>query len=322
MVGIEIVDKAFYTQLNGLIEDHGYIFGPSQLALIMYGPIDKSKIRKTTLAILKERESSIELNYRNNILPKIHQIVTPLTNSKADFPKKKDLESKLMVIPFEVIREEARHFFREYGDFEMDIETKNNFLSNRKMKDNEVVRFGFDFKHGFIFSTRTKQDQSTAKKITDKYTQLSLTDKSKFGDFVLEVCKFPLDYWNEDCQEMMHNEFSEKLNRLMINDYLGLKIVEFNQKRAELNLERLSKEGPNILVKGFKGILRRFDDHREDKINKVPGGIHLTFVDSGHINYPIEIQYLDSESFILDLFGPNCHYLYTLRGKNKNREKH
>ena len=158
------LDKAFYTQLNDLIEDRGYIFGPSQLALIMYGPIDKTKIRKTNLESLKEREKSIELNYQNNILPKIHQIVTPLTNSKADFPKKKDLESKLRVMPFEVVREEARHFFREYNDFEMDTETKNNFLSNRKMKENEIVRFGFDFKHGFIFSTRTKQDQSTAKK--------------------------------------------------------------------------------------------------------------------------------------------------------------
>lgn len=315
------LDKSFYTKLNRAIEDHGYIFGPSQLALILYGPIDRKKIRQTSILMLKEREIEIELNYTNNILPKIHQIVSPLTNSRATFPKKKDLESKLIIMPFEEVREEARHFFREYNDIKMDVETKNNFFSNRKMKENEFVYFGFDFKQGFIFSNRIKQDQSTVKKISDKYSLLSKEDKTKLGDFILEVCNFSIDYWKEEIQELMHQEFSDKLNKMMINDYHGLKIVEFNQKRSELNLERLAKEGPNISIKGFRGVPQRFDDHRKDKINKLPGGIHFTFVDSGHINYPIEVQYLDSESFILDVFGPNCHYLYTLRGKEKKRIK-
>lgn len=313
------LDKTFYTQLNRTIEDHGYIFGPSQIALILYGPIDKKRIRQGSLAMLKERENEIEAHYRNHVFKKLHQIVSPLSNNQANFPNdKKSLEEKMQVISFEDVRDEVKHFYREFKDLELDDVTKNNLFSTRKLKQNKYVEFGFDFKQGFLFAMRIKKTHNASNKFKIIYDGLNEKEKAQFGNFVLEGCKFSQDYWHKDCQEMMYLEFSKELNKLLINDYLGFKIVEFNENRASNNLERIARIGPSIEVKGFIGIPERFNDHRIRTQEDRPGGVHFTFVDSGHTNYPIEVQYLDSQSFIFDMFGPHCHDLYASRDKKRN----
>ncbi|NCC70876.1 hypothetical protein EOM09_04805 [bacterium] len=102
---------------------------------------------------------------------------------------------------------------------------------------------------------------------------------------------------------------------LMLGDYFGLTIIDLNYKRSLERLERLGQLGPEIDLKVFDIVKDRFDDHRDRLKKKKPGGIHYTLTDKGLINVPLEIQILDYESAVRDMFGPNKHFLYSIRNK-------
>jgi hypothetical protein len=311
---------SLYSNLNSAIEEQGSAFGPGLVNLLLYGPLDKSKISSNNLNILQTAEFINEQRYEHQIVPKIQSIVTSLTDSTVKLSKDKhSLISKLEILPFEEIRSKIKSKYR--GQFELDETTKNGLYSNELLNNNDYIRFAF--LNGLLVSTRLKKHNNSKKKyqIICEENNLNINE---ILNFTCDVANDPLEFWtNFDDYAKKYSSTGTKLGNytdLMLGDDFGLKIVDLTQKRSNKHLDELSKKGSSVQIPGFKMILGRFDDHRKRLDKFRPGGLHYTLIDAGLTNFPIEVQVQSIKSFIYDKFGPNSHELYSFRGKKSSNK--
>ncbi len=314
--------------LNEAVSEMGTGFGPSLIGMYLFGPFgikhsEKDKLldlhfSKNSIKNLKERSELIEEIYSRTILPKTQNLVDILTGGIASFPDSfVKFENNFKVEPFENIRKIIKENYEL--QFGIDDITAESLSSNEEMRyKNDYVKFYFDKKHNFLFKFRFKKKKNAIDKYSIRYRALSKSDKNKFGDFIAEVSIDTNEFWKNETLEKYYKLYGKDLVNTMLADYCGFSIIDLNQKRAEKRMSILEKKASIYNYSGFNIVNRRFDDHRKRVDTQRPGGLHLTFVDKGQPNFPIEVQYMGIKSLMYDMFGPNKHSLYTLRGKKAN----
>lgn len=204
---------------------------------------------------------------------------------------------------------------------DLDGDTIRELFSNDTMNiNNAYVRFYYDKGNNFLYSMRTKQNPNSQKKYKKLYDALDIDKKNLFPSFLSRVSHDPIFFWENENNIKYHEIYGQEICDLMLGDYFGFKIIDLNNSRGKERLENLAKLGTNLGVRGFNLIKKRYDDHRKRLDENRPGGIHYTFTDKGLSNFPLEVQYLDLESMIRDMFGPKKHALYTHRGKNFDKK--
>ncbi|MFP4402734.1 MAG: hypothetical protein ACOC3X_02875 [Nanoarchaeota archaeon] len=339
--------KKLAQELNEYIFEQGSGFGPSLACLLNTYFKHKKVIHPENEEIIKSRLKGYKQIYENFIIPKFSNIIEGITsNSNINFPKtKKQISNQFMLRSFEDVRKKVRNSYDK--QYSLDNITLNAMNSNQPMPTkNDYINFYFNNQLNHIFSYRFKLNKKIDGKIKNIIRSIKhkyLTEKlgenfyedestSKIKDyekqiyrtidkFIVEVCKDTNHYWNN--YSNYHKKYNEKINKLMLADILGFSIVELDQKKAEENINNICYKLSNgsLNLKGFYIIDHRCDDHRERLNYLKPGGVHITLVDKGLSNYPLELHYLDHKSKVYDMFGPNAHFLYDQKGKIKTLSK-
>lgn len=318
--------KDLVVRLNKAIEEQGSGFGPALVRLLRFGPA-RGAIYDENAALLADFDGSMEHTYQTKIIPKAANIVKVLTRNEAYFPAKKDdVEKELVVMPLDEIRGIVSRAYDSLPQttkkqIHLSSETLNSMRSKRKMKENVYLKFFYDRKHDFLISQRNKQDNNSTMKFASIEDMLSEKDKERFPEFIVFLAEESRLFWDPDMRKDVLNNFGPGLDRMMLGDYSGLKVLDLDQKRASARMSELAKLNAKIELPGFIVIKDRYDDHRNRIKLERPGGLQYTVVDQGLNNFPLEIQYLDLHSIILDMFGPHAHDLYTLQGKKNEKTK-
>ncbi|MCA9459631.1 MAG: hypothetical protein KC550_03720 [Nanoarchaeota archaeon] len=313
------LDRDIYNQAGG--------YGPSLIGLHQYGPsgilVPKNErliqigYSETSKETIKNRIKVIDSSYKNVIIPKIPGLISNLTDSKGKISSERIRYFRIR--PFDDIKKILRNSID--GSLDLDGDTIRELFSNDTMNiNNAYVRFYYDKGNNFLYSMRTKQNPNSQKKYKKLYDALDIDKKNLFPSFLSRVSHDPIFFWENENNIKYHEIYGQEICDLMLGDYFGFKIIDLNNSRGKERLENLAKLGTNLGVRGFNLIKKRYDDHRKRLDENRPGGIHYTFTDKGLSNFPLEVQYLDLESMIRDMFGPKKHALYTHRGKNFDKK--
>ncbi len=314
------------SEIDESIWEIGNGYGPSLIGLYLHGPSgimvpDEEKkliipIDDYSINVLLEREKIIDEVYKKQISPKICSIVSSLTDGRGSFPDKCRMNA-FKVRPFEDVRKILKDNFK--WQFDLDSDTGRELFSTDSMNiTNNYVRIYHDKGNNYLYFMRQKQNSNSRSKYDLQYDKLKTDNQDIFPYFLERISKDEFYFWDEEHYKKYKEVYGEDIVRMMLGDYMGVKIVDLNQDRAKKRLEDLSKIGVEIKIPGFKVVPDRFDNHIDRLKENRPGGIHYTLVDKGLSNFPIEIQFLDFESMVRDMFGPNKHYLYTQRGKKSS----
>ena len=324
-----VLDKKYSDELNRDIYNQAGGYGPSLISLHSYGPsgilvpenerIYQINYDRRSIDIIKNRREIIDDIYLKAIRPKIPDLIAKLTDNKGKFYV--DRFRYFRVRPFDDIRNILKNSID--SSLDLDGDTIRELFSNDKMNvSNEYVRFYYDRGNKFLYSMRVKQSPKSKEKYKINYEKLSPDEKELFPNFLSRVSHDPLYFWENNNHKKYLEIFGKNICDLMLGDYFGFKVVDLNNSRGKERLEQLGRISFDFSVRGFNTIEGRYDDHRNRLLSdKKPGGIHYTFTDKGLSNFPIEVQYLDLESMIRDMFGPKKHALYTFRGKKLDKKK-
>lgn len=305
-------------RLNDAIHDLGYIYNPS-LTYLLSLDILPFHIDDESKKILKHNLDTTYINYDRMIFPRLENILEVLVSDNINV-------KTLRVEPFDRIRTRLRdayfHPINESLDLETDtsnLTTLDGLTSKAPMaNENRYVQFSYDKGHKYIIALRRKDPEKLQQKLKSKVKEINLEGSGDYlSKFILEVCESPNAYWEPETNLDYSRRYCESINNILVGDIVGAKIIDLNYSRAQKRMEELASHGPNLFINGFKNIPQRFNDHRERVKDYKPGGVHYTFTDVA-LNFPLEVQYLDLLSQIYDMFGPNAHPLYTLRGKKKS----
>ncbi|MBR9676182.1 hypothetical protein GOV05_04180 [Candidatus Woesearchaeota archaeon] len=320
---MELSDK-----INEAITNYGLGLSSSMVYLLkyggeVYGEDFKLDISPENKRQLRDRIVDIK-ETTDKLKPRLGLVVNTFTGCKVtyDSPKKKGA-TELKVRPFKdlraILRESYETHKRKIEEPLDKITLTHLFDREEKLPPNTHVEFGHQ-KNCFIYGLRIKQKENYLNKLRIKWGALSKKDKSRFPEFIAEVASVSYNYWEPEHHSEFYNEFGRKLNETLLGDVVGFRIVDIGPKNAEKNINKLKNNllGKGRSIPGFYILPETFDDHTERLKDKRPGGIHVTLVDRGHTNFPIEVQYWSLTSQIYDLFGPHARALYEVRGKKQD----
>ncbi len=320
-----VADTNYSKELNNSIKKYGTGFGPTLTNLILNLEYNRDRINKESYKILLNRNEVIDLSYNKSIKRKLYDIFKVLISKEVRLSKNKDkILNSLSLKSFENIRSIINSYYNKtnINNFNLSKETIQALNSKMKLPKNDYIKFGLV--NDYLISYRKKKDISIRNKINLIYNKYINENQNKpksknknLENFILDLVSKGDSYW-EDFS--LYEECYGDLNKLMLGDIYGLKIIDLNQERAEERMNELVNSKYNTKISGFKVINERFDDHRCRLDSKRPGGIHYTLVDLGEINFPLEVQFQGIRSFIYDRYGPNSHNLYTFKNKKENLE--
>jgi hypothetical protein len=307
-------DDELVKRLDEAIYSSGSAMGPALTNLILHGPIDRSLVSGDNLAVLKDNADSFEDAYNRWVFPKIGEIAG--TVAKYDFNLPGDRRGLNRFFKKKASNNIRTKFRNSYdGQFDLDSTTREALFSKEEIRNGygERSKYFFNKDSQFMLSKRYKKTDEVIKKYNTNFDKLGDDEKDNFLGFAVDVAENSHYFWRDHCY------YSEKYGKetldMMLGDMFGIKIVDMDLKRAEVNMDRLAKSGPAINFRHFLVVKRLFEDHRGRRENKIPGGVHYTLVDKTLPNYPLEVQFRSIEDECLNLFGENSHYLYGLSGK-------